>query len=69
MRGFIKMVEPNRGFGFIRDATGTDFFFHATSVRGVRFAELTEGTAVEFATDPLATGRRPRAVDVTVAAV
>jgi cold shock CspA family protein len=62
MRGFIHRLIEDRGFGFIRDAAGVDYFFHATGLRDVRFEALREGQAVDFAiTDD---GGRPRAVDV-----
>ena len=40
--GTIKKITE-KGFGFIEDGTGTDMFFHSTSVEGVSFEELREG--------------------------
>lgn len=38
-----------RGFGFIRGANGTDYFFHKSAlVRTLRFDTLEEGDAVVF---------------------
>ncbi len=45
--GKIKRVTT-KGFGFIEDGTGTDMFFHSSSLEGVSFEELQEGQRVSF---------------------
>jgi cold shock CspA family protein len=60
-RGTIKTLFRNRGFGFIRDDAGQDWFFHRTSVEG-SFDQLNEGQRVSFDEEPSAKG--PRAANV-----
>ena len=64
MQGTVKRVMPDKGFGFIRDdASGKEFFFHRSSVEGMRaFEELREGDAVTFESQDSAKG--PRAARV-----
>lgn len=45
--GTIKRLT-DKGFGFISNESGNDFFFHMSSVEGVRFEELHEGQKVSF---------------------
>ena len=45
--GTIKRLT-DKGFGFIADASGTDMFFHMSSVEGVRYEDLREGEKVTF---------------------
>lgn len=45
--GTIKRITT-KGFGFIEDGTGSDVFFHSSSVEGARFEELQEGQRVSF---------------------
>ena len=45
--GTIKRITT-KGFGFIEDGTGTDTFFHSTSVEGVHYEELREGNRVSY---------------------
>lgn len=45
--GTIKRITT-KGFGFIEDGTGTDMFFHSTSVEGVHYEELREGNRVSY---------------------
>jgi len=45
--GTIKRLT-DKGFGFISNESGTDYFFHMSSVDGVRFDELREGQKVSF---------------------
>jgi cold shock CspA family protein len=49
MTGVIKRKVSDRGFGFIRSADSTDYFFHFTDLAaGIDFQDLAEGEAVEF---------------------
>jgi CspA family cold shock protein len=46
--GTIKRLVSDKGFGFIAASDGTEYFFHNSACRGVRFDELREGQAVTF---------------------
>jgi CspA family cold shock protein len=59
--GTIKRLVRDRGFGFIRDDGGQEWFFHRSSVQG-SFEQLTEGQRVNFDEEPSAKG--PRAGNV-----
>lgn len=45
--GTVKRLVEDKGFGFIRAADGTEYFFHRTSVEG-SFESLREGSRVTF---------------------
>jgi len=45
--GTIKRIT-SKGFGFIENGTGTDMFFHSSSVEGVSYEELQEGQRVSY---------------------
>jgi len=64
--GTIKRLVRDRGFGFIRDEGGQEFFFHRSAVRDVPFEELNEGQRVEFEDEP--SGKGPRAANIRPAA-
>ena len=59
--GTIKRLVRDRGFGFIRDDGGQEWFFHRSSVQG-SFDQLNEGQRVAFDEEPSAKG--PRAGNV-----
>jgi CspA family cold shock protein len=59
--GSIKRLVRDRGFGFIRDDGGQEWFFHRSSVQG-SFDQLNEGQRVSFDEEPSAKG--PRAGNV-----
>jgi len=59
--GQIKRLVRDRGFGFIRDDGGQEWFFHRSSVQG-NFDQLNEGQRVSFEEEPSAKG--PRAGNV-----
>src|SRR5579872_707043 len=59
--GTIKRLVRDRGFGFIRDDGGQEWFFHRSSVQG-NFDQLNEGQRVKFEEEPSAKG--PRAGNV-----
>jgi len=49
MKGTIKKLVTERGFGFIaREGEAKDLFFHSKELQGVTFDELKEGDAVTF---------------------
>jgi cold shock protein len=45
--GTIKRITT-KGFGFIENGTGTDMFFHSSSVEGVSYDDLHEGQRVSY---------------------
>jgi len=60
--GTIKRLVRDRGFGFIRDDGGQEWFFHRSSVRDGSFDTLNEGQRVSFDEEPSPKG--PRAGNV-----
>ena len=45
--GTIKRIARDKGFGFIRDGGGQEYFFHRSAVQG-SFDDLREGQRVSF---------------------
>ena len=68
MRGVIKRLAMDRGFGFITPDGGArdDYFFHRSGLArdGKRFDELREGERVEFEEEGSPKG--PRATSIRV---
>ena len=60
--GTIARLLIDKGFGFIRDESGVEHFFHRSSVRQTVFELLREGQRVEFTTEESPKG--PRAAEV-----
>jgi CspA family cold shock protein len=60
--GTIKRLVRDRGFGFIRDDGGQEFFFHRSAVRDGSFDQLNEGQRVSFDEEP--SGKGPRANNI-----
>jgi cold shock CspA family protein len=60
--GRIVRIEPEHGFGFIRDDGGMDWFFVAGDVRGGRLESVWVGERVGFT--QAATPAGPRAADI-----
>ncbi len=60
--GTIKRLVRDRGFGFIRDDVGQEWFFHRSAVRDGSFEQLNEGQRVAFEEEPSQKG--PRAANV-----
>ena len=60
----IKMIDVDRGFGFLTADDGSgDFFFHRSAVADDAFVQLREGEQVEFEAEPAPPkGPRARAV-------
>ena len=48
--GTIKRLVRDRGFGFIRDDNGQEWFFHRSAVTDGSFDHLNEGQRVAFET-------------------
>ena len=62
MIGTIRTVRVDKGFGFIKDEAGRDYFFHQSAIYGEGIADLREGDGVEFEVTDSPKGLR--AVDV-----
>jgi cold shock protein len=60
--GTIARLLIDKGFGFIRDESGVEHFFHRSAVRGAVFELLREGQRVDFVVEDSAKG--PRAGEV-----
>ena len=56
--GIIKRLVRDRGFGFIRDDGGQEWFFHRSSVKSEGFDQLNEGQRVIFDEEPSQKGPR-----------
>lgn len=69
--GQVRRLVRNRGFGFIYDARGTEYFFHMSAVdptTGITFDQLLdgdEGTHVTFEAKPGDKGPRAEQVRAT----
>lgn len=61
MRGVVKRVVAERGFGFIQGQDGADYFFHRSAVEGA-FGDLEEDAEIEF--EPSTGPKGPRAARV-----
>jgi CspA family cold shock protein len=64
MTGTIARLLIDKGFGFIRDESGVEHFFHRSSVRrGAVFELLREGQRVEFSPEDSTKGPRVRLIE------
>lgn len=52
MTGKIKTLRADKGFGFIKDDGGTEYFFHQSAIYGEGIDMLREGDSVEFVLGP-----------------
>jgi cold shock protein len=48
LTGTIKTLRAEKGFGFIRDNAGKEYFFHQSAIEGEGISNLREGDSVEF---------------------
>ncbi|MCC6992242.1 MAG: cold shock domain-containing protein [Acidobacteria bacterium] len=48
MTGTIARLQVEKGFGFVKDDKGQDYFFHRSAVVGETIDNLREGDSVEF---------------------
>ena len=46
--GTIRTLRVDKGFGFIKDDKGQEYFFHQSAIYGEGIADLREGDSVEF---------------------
>jgi CspA family cold shock protein len=64
MKGTIKRLLTDKGFGFVAAENGSEYFFHHSAC-AARFEDLREGQAVTFQTGQGPKG--PRAENVQLA--
>lgn len=62
MKGKIKRLIKERGFGFITTEDGKEVFFHRSALEEENFDALEEGASVEFDLEEGPKG--PRAINV-----
>ena len=48
IKGTIKRLVTDKGFGFIAAGDGVEYFFHQSAVTGTGFDQLREGQSVMF---------------------
>ncbi|MSO30365.1 MAG: cold shock domain-containing protein [Acidobacteria bacterium] len=48
MIGTIRTLRVDKGFGFIKDDKGKEYFFHQSAIYGEGIQDLREGDSVEF---------------------
>jgi len=58
LKGEIKKLIRDRGFGFIRADDGNEVFFHHSSLEGIEYDSLEEGSKVEFSVERGPKGER-----------
>jgi CspA family cold shock protein len=65
MKGKIKKLVMEKGFGFIQSNDNKDIFFHHSCVDNQQFDELAEGQLVEYTIDDNGSSAKgPRAATV-----
>ena len=64
MTGKIKMVNAEKGFGFIAGEDGVEYFFHRSALQNCQMEDLTKNRHVTF--EPSEGTKGPRAEDVNV---
>lgn len=57
MRGTVKWFDVRKGFGFITDDEGVDWYVHFSSINMDGFKKLRPGQAVSFIADDDEHGR------------
>jgi CspA family cold shock protein len=65
LKGTVKKLIRDRGFGFITAEDGTEIFFHRSDLVAADFDTMEEGASVEF--DKGTGPKGPRATKVKVA--
>lgn len=64
MNGTVIRKIQDKGFGFIKDDKGKEYFFHFSALKNIKFDNLIEGQEVTFED---AEGQKgPRAEDIYV---
>ena len=62
MKGTVKRVQKEKGFGFIKGEDGDEYFFHRSAVT-FSFDEVRDGMKVEFEPDEGPKGLRAKDVE------
>jgi CspA family cold shock protein len=62
-KGTIKRLVGDKGFGFVTDHEGGEYFFHRSACQDLPFDELREGQVVKF--EPRQGPKGPRAEHIT----
>lgn len=62
MRGKVKWFNATKGYGFITDESGKDYFVHHSAIQMDGYRELKEGESVLFSVEEGAKG--PAATEV-----
>lgn len=62
MKGKVKTLVANKGFGFIQGTDNVQYFFHKSSVKNGRIEDMEVGDEVEFEESEGEKG--PRAEDI-----
>lgn len=50
MKGTVKWFNAKKGYGFITDESGTDYFVHYSDIIGDGYRKLDDGQSVTFDT-------------------
>ncbi len=66
MKGTIKKLNKEKGFGFITPESGADVFFHTSVVADGGFDQLQEGDAVVFEAEDAPKGRKATTVSLSM---
>ena len=64
MTGTIRTLRLDKGFGFIKDNAGKEYFFHSSGLKTLAFDEVNLKDAVEF--EPTKSPKGPRAESIEV---
>lgn len=64
MEGTIVRMVKDRRFGFIRAKNGTEYFFHESGLKNIKFDDLQIGREVIFEDEETSKGKR--AADIFV---
>jgi CspA family cold shock protein len=46
--GIIRLLDGERGYGFVSNASGKDIFFHYSELQGIKFQTLKKGQSVSY---------------------
>jgi CspA family cold shock protein len=60
VKGRIKKLVRDRGFGFVRGDDGKEVFFHRSGLGSTDYDALSEGDVVEYVVQEGPRGARPR---------
>lgn len=46
--GVIRLLDGERGYGFVSNNSGKDIFFHYSQLQGIKFQTLKKGQSVSY---------------------